>query len=266
MIKSTPISTITIGVAGVGAIGSAVCTALQDGINGLALCAISDPEPNITLPVPNVSFPQLVDMADIVIECLPPAIAPDLIHRTLDAGKNLIIISACALLSDPDILTRIRTFSGRVYVPSGALSGIDGVASLAQMGIKAARIKTTKKPQGYIGAPYIADNIIDLSAISQPERLFIGSAQEAALGFPANVNVAATLSLAGIGPENTQVEIWADPAINGNSHEIEVIGEHSTIRTQILNTPDPTNPKSSMLAAQSIIRTLRNLTEPLVVL
>ncbi len=134
------------------------------------------------------------------------------------------------------------------------------------MGIKSAAIASTKKPMAYDGAPFIVDNNIQLSAITEKTRLFQGNALEAAQGFPANLNVAATLSLAGIGPERTIVEIWADPDIAGNRHEITVEGEFSTITSQIQNIPDPTNPKSSMLAAQSIVATLKHMAEPLVVL
>ena len=112
----------------------------------------------------------------------------------------------------------------------------------------------------------MGQNDTDLSAIHDPTRIFAGNALEAAAGFPANVNVAATLSLAGIGPERTQVEIWADPQAQGNTHAIEVTSEFSTFRASIENTPDPANPKSSMLTAKSIIRILRDQKDALVVL
>ena len=104
-----------------------------------------------------------------------------------------------------------------------------------------------------------------LAAIRAKKLLFSGNAHEAAAGFPANINVAVTLSLAGIGPEKTQVEVWADPEARGNTHEIKVESEYSTVTARVENKPDPANPKSSMLAAQSIVALLRGMTEPLVV-
>jgi aspartate dehydrogenase len=109
------------------------------------------------------------------------------------------------------------------------------------------------------------ENAIDLNSITEKTKLFGGYALEAAKAFPANVNVAATLSLAGIGADKTWVEVWADPAALGNSHEIRVIGGYSTITAKVENTPDPANPKSSMITAQSVISLLKNLHEPFAV-
>ena len=255
-----------VGIVGVGAIGGAVAKALIAGINGFKLTAISDPNPSLECGVPNHSMEELAVNVDLIIEALPPALVPDIIKIALNHEKDIIIISACALLINPEYVEQIRAKKTRFIVPSGALAGIDGVSALRQSGIKKSSIASTKKPQGFAGAPFIVENNIDLAAVKVKTCLFKGSALEAAKGFPANLNVAATLSLAGIGAELTQVEIWADPDIIGNQHEIDVEGEFSRIQTRIMNMPDPQNPKSSMLAAQSIIVTLRNMREPLVIL
>lgn len=255
----------TVGIAGLGAIGNAVKNGLDKGINGLNLVGASELNPPPGCTVPLMDFAALADACDLVIECLPPKVVPALAKITLEKGKDLMLISSCALLIYPEILEWHKNSKSRIIVPSGALAGLDGVSALKELGIRSAKISSTKRPMGFSGAPYIEDNQIDLSTITEKTRLFNGNALEAARGFPANVNVAATLSLAGIGPENTQVEIWADPEARGNTHEIEVTGEFSTIRTSIENTPDPANPKSSMLAAQSIIHVLKGLHEPLVV-
>lgn len=240
--------------------------ALLEGIDGFELVAISDPAPIIDCNCPNLSFEQLVKSADLIIECLPPREIPPLLDLVLQHEKDMIMISASSLLINPEFESRIRTSKSRVIVPSGALAGIDGVSSLKQMGITSVSIASTKKPLAYDGAPFITTNNIDLHNIKEKTRLFSGNAIEAAKGFPANLNVAATLSFAGIGAQKTQVEIWADPDINGNQHEISVEGEFSTIYCRIKNTPDPQNPKSSMLAAQSIISTLKSMSEPLVII
>jgi len=258
--------TKTIGIAGLGAIGSAVARALSKGITGYNWIASSniDPHPNFDRPI--VDFSTLAEQCDLIVEALPPGIVPELTHHVFEQNKDLILISASSLLIHKDILTQHKRSTSRIIVPSGALIGIDGVSALAQIGIKSAKIATTKKPTGYTGAPYIEENNIDLDAIKTKERIFQGNAYDAAKGFPANVNVAATLSLAGIGVENTQVEIWADPAATGNAHEIWVESEYSKINARVENMPDPANPKSSVLAAQSIISVLKGMTEPLVVL
>lgn len=255
-----------IGIAGVGAIGGAVARALVRGIKGYELIALSDTVPKDEFDLPYVSFDALAARCDMIIEALPPAVVPSLATAVFKHSKDLVLISSCALIMFPEILTQKRSSKSRIIVPSGALAGFDGVSSLKQLGITSAKIASTKPPRGYAGAPYIIEKNINLENINQKQLLFTGNALEASKGFPANVNVAATLSLAGIGPEKTQVEIWADPQAHGNSHEIEVIGEYSTIRASVENKPDPANPKSSMLAAQSIISILKKMSEPLTVL
>ncbi|MGB4106226.1 MAG: aspartate dehydrogenase domain-containing protein [Alphaproteobacteria bacterium] len=256
-----------IGIAGLGAIGSAVARALtsQTGIEAMTLHAISEVAPKPEFKVPNVSFAELADQCDLVIECLPPHVVPLLTKEVLSKNREMVLISSSALLLHPEIMDHLRSSKGRIIVPSGALAGIDAVRALSQVGIKSARIATTKKPAGFAGAPFIIENNIDLSKIKTRQKLFSGNAFEAAHGFPANVNVAVTLSLAGIGPEKTEVEIWADPEAGGNTHEIHVTSAYSTVNARIENQPDPANPRSSVLAAQSIIALLRGMTEPLVV-
>ncbi len=258
--------TIQVGIAGVGAIGAAVYKAIDDGIDGFSIEAICDPSPRIEYQCDNVDMNTLIQRSDLIIEALPPIEAQKCAHKCIEANRDMIMISSCALLTAPDLLDKAQKSSSVIIVPSGALSGIDGVSSLKNLGIKSASIASTKKPLAYEGAPFITENSIDLHTITDKTQIFSGNAMEAATGFPANLNVAATLSLAGIGAENTRVEIWADPAISGNCHEVEVKGEYSTLYSRIENTPDPNNPKSSMLAAQSIVAVLRNMASPIVIL
>lgn len=255
-----------VGVAGIGAIGNAVCKALQNGIKGYELFAISDIEDKGNFNVPNLDFGSLTQKCDLIIECLPPHCVPELAAHALKANKDIIVISSCALLLYPDILKQRELSTGRIIVPSGALIGLDGVNALKEIGILSAKIISTKPPLGFSTAPFVEKNAIDLAAITASTCLFRGNAYEASKGFPANVNVAATLSFAGLGPEKTQVEIWADPQTGFNSHEIIVESAFSRINAKVQNRPDPANPKTSVLAAQSIIATLRGFTEPFVVL
>ncbi len=260
---------IKIGVAGCGALGTIVCQALQDGIDGYDFVGVSDVNPK-DFGVPNMSFAKLAEASDMVVECLPPAIVPDLAVEVLKRNKTLMMISACALLLSPVINEMLKNSSGRIMVPSGAIAGLDAISALNcannGTGIDSATIATTKHPRGLKGAPYIVSKNINLETLSEKTLIFRGNALEAAKAFPANVNVAATLSLAGIGPEKTQVEVWADPEAKGNCHEITVKGGSSTIKTSVENLPDPSNPKSSMLAGHSIIATLKKQTKMISVL
>lgn len=245
-----------VGIAGVGSLGGIVAKALKDGLNGYMLNSISDHKDKSEWGVPNVDFATLCRDNDVIVECLPANVVPDLARHALEMGKTLVMISSCALVLYPKINDMAKRSSGRIIVPSGALSGLDAVLALAQQGITDSKIISTKPPAGFKGAPYVVEHKINLENIREKFMIFSGTVNEAAKAFPANVNVAASLALAGIGFEKTLVEVWADPAIKGNSHEIVVSGPTSTIRSKVENVPDPNNPKSSMLAGHSIVAAL----------
>ncbi len=257
---------VKVGIAGVGAIGSAVARSLlNQGIEGFTLECISDPNAGNELGVANIDFDTLLERCDLVIECLPANIVPKLASKAFLSNTDIIFISTAALLAYPQILKGLEQSQSRAYIPSGALCGIDGVRAMKEMGIISSVIASTKLPSGFNDAPYVVENGILLSGISSKTLIFEGNALEAAKGFPANINVAATLSLAGIGGSKTRVEIWADPEAKGNMHEITVKSKYSTLNAKIENMPDPANPKSSVLAAQSIIATIKNMSAALVI-
>ncbi|PCJ99852.1 MAG: aspartate dehydrogenase [Zetaproteobacteria bacterium] len=257
---------IKIGIAGIGAIGSALARALtsEEGIGQYKLDCISDPDAKSNFNVPNVDFDTLMTRCDLTVECLPTAVVPELATAAFKSNTDIIFISAAALLLYPQIMDNHKTSESRIYIPSGALCGLDGVRAMRELGIKSAKIASTKPPLGFNGAPFIIENNISLSDIKDKTLLFEGNALEASKGFPANVNVAATLSLAGIGAKNTRVEIWADPMAKSNMHEITISSKYSTLTSRIENMPDPMNPKSSILAAQSIVSTLRNMNNSII--
>jgi aspartate dehydrogenase len=121
----------------------------------------------------------------------------------------------------------------------------------------------TRKPiRGLAGAPYVVENKIDIEGITEAQKIFDGTAREAAKGFPANVNVAVALSLAGIGPDLTRIEIWADPALTRNTHRIEVESDSASFSMAIENIPSE-NPKTGVITALSVIAYLRKLRAPL---
>ncbi len=254
-----------VGIAGTGAIGSAVARSLIKNIDGFVLDCISDPITTAKFGVDNVNFNTLINRCDLVVECLPAHIVPELAKLSFASNTDIIFISSAALLIYPEILEELKPSKAKAYLPSGALCGLDGVIAMKEMGIKHAKISSIKPPMGFNGAPYVVENNIDLAKIDKKTMIFKGNALDAAKGFPANVNVAATLSLAGIGAQKTQVEVWADPDVIGNTHEVTVKSEYSTLISKIENMPDPANPKSSVLAAQSIVATIRNMSNALVI-
>ena len=149
-------------------------------------------------------------------------------------------------------------------MPTGALLGLDAVAASAEGTIHSVRMTTRKPPDGLEGAPHLEKNNISVDGLNEAKLVFSGSAREAAAGFPANVNVAAALSLAGIGPDRTTIEIWADPAITRNCHSIEVDSDSARFTMTIENVPSE-NPKTGKNVALSVIAALRKMKAPLAV-
>jgi aspartate dehydrogenase len=265
-LEKTVRADLRIAVVGLGAIGIRVVEALDRGIDGLALTAVSVQNPEkhrarlagLTRPPAILPIEALVDVADIVIECAPSQLVRSIVAPFVAAGKTAVVLSAGALLDHDDLIELAKQNGGQIVVPTGALIGLDAVTAAAVGTIHSVRMITRKPPGGLAGAPYIVANNIDIEGITEPLRIFDGTAREAARGFPANVNVAAALSMAGIGPDRTTIEIWADPAVTRNMHRIEVDSDSARFSMSIENIPSE-NPKTGLITALSVIACLRKL-------
>ncbi|MEA2836472.1 MAG: aspartate dehydrogenase [Bradyrhizobium sp.] len=257
---------LRIAVAGLGAIGAKVVEALDRGIDGLVLTAVSVQNPekhrsrlaDLTTTPAVLPIEALVDVADIVIECAPGKLLRSIVAPFVGKGKTAIVLSAGALLDHEDLIELAKQNGGQIVVPTGALIGLDAVSAAAAGIIHSVRMITRKPVRGLAGAPYIVENNIEIEQITEPLKIFDGSARAAARGFPANVNVAAALSLAGIGPDRTTIEIWADPALTRNIHRIEVESDSARFSMSIENIPSE-NPKTGLITALSVIACLRKL-------
>jgi aspartate dehydrogenase len=266
-------STLAVGVAGLGAIGSTVVKALAAGIPGLSLAALAvrdRAKADRWLAVHGIStaivpLPVLAARCDVVVECLPPARFAEIAEPVIEAGKIFIPLSVGTLLAHAALIERARVTGTRILVPTGALIGLDAVRAAAEGTIRSVRMVTRKPPKGLEGAPYLVANNISLAGLTAPLKVFEGSARDGAKGFPANVNVAAALSLAGIGPDRTRLEIWADPGVERNLHSIEVDAESARFSMSIENVPSEENPRTGKITGLSVIALLRGLTAPLVV-
>jgi aspartate dehydrogenase len=263
-------STTRIGIAGLGAIGRDVARRLAAGMPGVALACVAardeakarswlDQE-RIDCPiVPLTAFP---DHADLAVECAPAALLEQICRPMLEAGKQVMVLSCGALLPRTDLIDLAKARGGRIIVPTGALLGLDAVAAAAEGTIHSVRMTTRKHPNGLAGAPYLVTNKISLDGLNEAKRVFSGTAREAAAGFPANVNVAAALSLAGIGPDRTTIDIWADPGVERNCHTIEVDADSARFTLAIENVPSD-NPRTGRIVALSVVAALRKLNAPL---
>jgi aspartate dehydrogenase len=211
---------------------------------------------------PLVELDALPQHCDLAVECAPAAALEAICRPMLVAGKRVMVLSAGALLPRPDLIELAAGKGGQIIVPTGALLGLDAVTAAAEGEIKSVRMTTRKPPNGLAGAPYLVANDISVEGLDAPKRVFVGTAREAAKGFPANVNVVAALSLAGIGPDRTTIEIWADPAVTRNCHNIEVDADSARFSLAIENIPSE-NPKTGRITALSVLAALRKLNAPL---
>jgi aspartate dehydrogenase len=265
-----PPTLLTVALAGLGAVGLPVARRLLAGIDGLTLVAVSVRDADKAqraLPALNgVVFArpsELAGHADVVVEGLPPQQFRTVAEPAIDRGRILLPASVGQLLEHGDLIERARISGARILVPTGALLGLDAVRAAAEGEIHSVRMITRKPPRGLEGAPYLVANGISLAGLNQARRVFEGSAREGARGFPANVNVAAALSLAGIGPDRTRLEIWADPAVDRNMHTIEVEADSARFTLAIENVPSDENPRTGRITALSVIAALRGLVAPL---
>ena len=255
---------LRVAVVGLGAIGSKVVEALDRGIEGLTLSAVSAQNPDkhrawlagLTSKPAVLPIEALAGVADIVIECAPSKLLRPIVAPFVRSGKTAVVLSVGALLDNEDLIELAKQNGGQIVVPTGALIGLDAVTAAAVGKIHSVRMVTRKPINGLAGAPYIVENNIDIAGITEPLKIFEGTAREAAKGFPANLNVAVALSLAGIGPDQTRLEIWADPTVTRNVHRIEVESNSARFSMAIENIPSE-NPRTGRITALSVIAYLR---------
>jgi aspartate dehydrogenase len=201
--------------------------------------------------------------ADIIIEAASQQAVRDFGKRIIEANKDLMIMSVGALANTAflaELLEMAAATGGRsrIYVPTGAIAGIDAIRSVRNV-LDSLTLTTTKSPKALTGAPFFEKSKINLGTITKITAIYEGSAAEAVKLFPANVNVAAVLSLAGIGADKTTVRIVVDPHATTNQHEIMATGSFGDIRIIVNNVTTPANPKTSFLAILSAIESLRTI-------
>lgn len=214
------------------------------------------------IDAPVVDVREVATGADLVLECAPAALFRSIAEPVVDAGGSLVTVSAGALLQNWDLVDRARQTGATIRVPSGAILALDAVQGVAQGVVHSVRMTTRKPVRGLLGAPFLQEQGIDLTTATEPVRIFHGTAREAIAGFPANLNVAVALSLAGVGPDRTQMEVWADPGIDRNIHRVEVDSDSAHLDFTIQNIPSA-NPATARLTALSVLALLTKLDSPL---
>lgn len=260
-----------VAVAGLGSVGMRVARAIDAGRPGLELAAVCASDTararqrvdGFRRRPAVVPVGELARHAAIVVECLPPEhfrlVAEPVVRKR---GTILIVASVGALLFHDDIVAEAAENGIRILAPSGAVAGLDGLRAARAAGLESVALVTRKPPRSIGPLIETAAGRVSADSLDEAVQIFSGSAREAVAAFPKNVNVAATVSLAGIGPDATRVEIWADPAVETNCHALTVRSRAGSITARSDNLPDPENPRSSAVTGYSILAMLDRLVEP----
>jgi aspartate dehydrogenase len=242
-----------------GVIGTHIARAIVAGIPGVSLAGVHVRDPAKAKGFPALSLSDLIERSDLVVEAATQAALREFAPAVLSAGKNLMVLSVGGLLGVLDEWTRLAEKHGcRILVPSGAIAGLDGVKGCREGVVTSVTMETRKPPRGWAGAPYIEAKRIDLDAIREETLIFEGTATDACRAFPANVNVVAALSLAGVGPERTRIKVFAVPGLARNTHRITLEGEFGRLQIQVENVPSE-NPRTGKLSYLSAIALLKDL-------
>jgi aspartate dehydrogenase len=201
----------------------------------------------------------------VVIEAASHLAVREFGIRLLERGVSFIVLSGGALCDDGlrgGLESAALRSGARLYVPSGGIGGLDALKAACMAGADDVQIAVTKPPAAWRGIPFVEGLGIDLERLAGPVTLFDGSAREGVPHFPANVNIAASLSMAGIGFDKTRLKVVADPGLRMNTHYITIRGPSGTISITFESVPFPDNPKTSMLAAFSALAAFRQFNSP----
>lgn len=262
---------LKIGIVGCGAIGSSLAKVVaRDLRSEAALCALYDiDEPKARklseATVKNIScgFDALIRKSDLVIEAASAKCSWMVAKKALENGRDVMIMSVGGVLDHAKDLARLAlTHKARVYIPSGAISGVDALKASGVGSISKVMITTRKHPLSFQNVEYLKEKGVRPEKIRKDTVLFSGPAKDAVKYFPQNINVAAVLSIAGIGKKRTKVKIIASPKVKRNIHEVEIESKAARVYTRTENILHPENPKTSYLAVLAAVATLKQILEP----
>ena len=259
-----------VGIIGFGSIGTEVARALINGIENFTLKGIvsrskENAKKRISLLKHEITIYDLdniIKESDIIIDCAPKEAFRNIAIRCIKSQKPLITVSGAGILDNLDLKEMAKKNSTQIILATGAILGLDALRAASESKINSVKMITRKPPNALTSAPFVINNKINLNNLSEPKLIFQGTATEGAKAFPANVNVAAAVGLAGIGADKTNLEIWADPHLKRNTHKVKVDADSAVFEMSIQNVQTPENPGTGKITALSVIACLRGLTSP----
>jgi aspartate dehydrogenase len=269
-----PNKVLKIGIAGCGAIGSSLSKTIVSDFKGKAVLAgVYDISPQKTSALAGKlrdnrlaagTLDELIKRSDLVVEASSARASSEIARRALLSSRDVLIMSVGGIVDSWRELSGLAARKkAKIFIPSGAIAGMDGLKASACAGIKKVVLTTKKPPLAFAGVDYLKNKKIRLDKIRKDTVVFSGKASQAVKAFPQNINVAATLSIAGIGAEKTIVRMVASPGLKRNVHEVQIDSEAGRIFTRTENLIHPDNPKTSYLAVLSAVAVLKGLLGPL---
>lgn len=262
-----PGENVIVLIIGCGSIGTVIAKAASrmDDVESIFLYDIENARAEqLAASIKNSEILGMVDFktteADLAIEAAGQKAAKDLVPSALENGVDTMIMSVGAF-ADKGFQDRcysaVLKFDSIAMIPSGAVAGVDALKGAGRAKLDVVKLTSTKPPKGLTGVRYLQEKGVIVEDIGERTTLYSGPASQAVQYFPANVNVAATVSLAGIGFERTQVEIVCDPLATVNSHHLFAKGDFGELEATTRNLASPDNPRTSYLASLSAVSTLR---------
>lgn len=264
---------LKIGIVGCGAIGTSLAKAIFFDFSDKAkLSSLYDIDIEKayklsstlkTKKIVALNLDDLINSVDLVIEAASSKASYEIARKALLATKDIMIMSVGGIIDHyKELFIKALDRNVKLYIPSGAICGLDGLKAVKASKIRKVTLTTKKPPSAFKGVTYLLKKKINLDQLKEDTVLFEGNALSAIKHFPANINVAATLSILGLGVENTSVKIVAVPNATRNIHEIEIDSDAGKIFTRTDNVIHPDNPKTSFLAVLSALATLKEILEP----
>ena len=258
---------MNVGIVGFGSIGSEVAKALVNGVEDFSLYGItsrskSKAKERIAKLDKNIKIydlETLVDNCEIIIDCAPKEAFRDIATKCINKERKLITVSGSGILDNLDLEELANTKNSQIILATGAILGLDALRAASESNINSVTMTTRKPPNALSNAPFVINNNIELNNLLEQKLIFKGSATDGAKAFPANVNVAAAVGLAGIGANKTKLEIWADPKLKRNTHKVEVDSDSAIFEMSIQNVQTPENPGTGKITGLSVIACLRGL-------
>ena len=259
-----------VGIVGFGSIGTEVAKSIIRGVENFSLFGVASRSRHnaekrllqLNQDIKIYDLETLVENCDIIIDCAPKEAFRNIAIKCIHKEKILITVSGAGILDNLDLEKIARNKKSQIILATGAILGLDALRAASESKINSVKMTTKKPPNALSNAPFVIENSIQLDALLEPKLIFKGTATEGAKAFPANVNVAAAVGLAGIGADKTELEIWADPSLKRNTHKVEVDADSAIFEMSIQNVQTPENPGTGKITGLSVVACLRSLSSP----